>query len=166
MEQQPGGSAIAADCPRAKVRCPVGIHTVHWHRPPSTLPPPQGDGALRHFVSRYPGRWPRVLGHSGAAGCVPRQGMVPGEEATQRAVQPVQQAVLGPFTQQAGTSLELAGSRAWAQPRAQHCLGARTTVQAPGASNLASQLDSTTAPRLPHLQGLSSAMPWPGKFLF
>lgn len=123
-----------------------------WHRPPNTLPPPPGDGALstKHFVSRYPGRWPRVLGHSGAAGCVPRQGMVPGKEAAQDAAQPVQQAVLGPFTQQAGACLELAGSRACSAAQGSAlCLGARTTVQAPGAGSLASQLDSNLAPRLP-----------------
>lgn len=52
---------------------------------------------------------PRALGHSGAAGCVPRQGAVPGQTGAQGAAQPVQQAALGP--QRAGTSLELAGSR-------------------------------------------------------
>lgn len=134
---------------KGQVSC-GGYNTVCWHRPPNTLPPPRGDGALKHFVSRYPGRWPRVLGHSGAAGCVPRQGRVPGKEAAQDAAQPVQQAVLGPFTQQAGACLELAGSRACSPAQGSAlCLGARTTVQAPGAGSLASQLDSNLAPRLP-----------------
>lgn len=146
VEQQPGGSAIAVACPRAKARCPVG----DTHRVLAQTSQPRGDA----FVSRYPGRWPRVLARSGAAGCVPRQGMVPGKEAAQGAAQPVQQAVLGPFTQQAGASLELAGSRACSPAQGSALsLRAWTTVQAPGAGSLASQLNSNLAPRLPTCKG-------------
>lgn len=91
---------------------------------------------------------PRALGHSGAAGRVPRQGVVPGQTGAQGAAQPVQQAALGP--QRAGTSLELAGSRPCSPAQGLALrLGARGTVQAPGAISLAGQVDTTLHPDSP-----------------
>lgn len=132
--QQPAESAIALGCLRSQVRCPAGdTQSVLIHTSQNTLL--HGDGAPQHPGSRYPGnQLPQHLGHSTAAGCVPRQGMVPGKAGAQGAVQPVQPAALGPFTQPAKAGLELAGSRTCSPARGSALqLGARGTIQAPAA---------------------------------